>query len=44
MTNRDGIDSDANRKPLAFSDETLPVVSCKEVVHKDPVFVVFILL
>ncbi len=39
MSKRDGIDSDADRKPVVFNDETLPVISCKEVVHKDPVLV-----
>ena len=34
-------DSEANRKPVAFSDETLPVISCKEIIQKDPVFVFF---
>ena len=41
MSRRNGTDSDADRKPVVFSDETLPVVSCKEVVHKDPVLVFF---
>lgn len=42
-SNRDEKDSDENRKPLGFSDETLPVISCKEIVQKDPVFVLSIL-
>ena len=37
MTNRGETDSETNRKPVVFSDETLPVISCKEVVQKDPV-------
>ena len=37
MSNRNGTDTEGNRKPLAFTDETLPVISCKEIVHKDPV-------
>ncbi|CAF0871139.1 unnamed protein product [Adineta ricciae] len=36
-SNRDENDSDAFRKGLGFTDETLPVISCKEVVHKDPI-------
>lgn len=38
-SNRDENDPDASRKGLGFTDETLPVISCKEVVHKDPMFV-----
>ena len=41
-SNRDENDSDAFRKGLGFTDETLPVISCKEVVHKDPMFVLHI--
>ncbi len=41
MSRRDGNDFDGDRKPVVFSDETLPVVSCKEVIHKDPVLVFF---
>ncbi|CAF3800577.1 unnamed protein product [Rotaria magnacalcarata] len=36
-SNRDEIDSELNRKPVTFTDETLPVISCKEIVQKDPV-------
>ncbi|CAF1418009.1 unnamed protein product [Adineta steineri] len=36
-SNRDEIDSESNRKPALFTDETLPIVSCKEVIQKDPV-------
>jgi len=36
---RDENDSEGNRKPVVFTDETLPVISCKEVVQKDPMFV-----
>jgi hypothetical protein len=42
MSNRDETDSERNRKPVVFSDETLPVISCKEIIQKDPVFVVLI--
>jgi hypothetical protein len=38
-SNRDENDSETNRKPVVFHDETLPVISCKEIVQKDPVFV-----
>jgi len=38
-SNRDETDSETNRKPVVFNDETLPVISCKEIVQKDPVFV-----
>lgn len=38
-SNRDEVDSELNQKPVAFNDETLPVISCKEIVQKDPVFV-----
>lgn len=36
---RDEADSEGARKPVTFNDETLAVISCKEVVQKDPVFV-----
>jgi len=42
MSHRDGTDSETNRKPVVFIDETLPVISCKEVVQKDPVLVFLI--
>ncbi len=42
MSNRDETDSERNRKPVVFNDETLPVISCKEIIQKDPVFVVLI--
>lgn len=38
-SNRDETDSETTRKPVVFTDETLPVISCKEIVQKDPVFV-----
>ncbi|CAF4198446.1 unnamed protein product [Rotaria sordida] len=36
-SNRDERDSEIDRKPVVFNDETLPVISCKEVIQKDPV-------
>ncbi|CAF2352982.1 unnamed protein product [Rotaria sp. Silwood2] len=36
-SNRDETDSEINRKPVVFNDETLPVISCKEIIQKDPV-------
>jgi hypothetical protein len=42
-SNRDETDSETNRKPVVFNDETLPVISCKEIVQKDPVFVFFLI-
>ncbi|UJR27315.1 hypothetical protein I4U23_008608 [Adineta vaga] len=36
-SNRDENDLDTNQKSLGFTDETLPVISCKEAVHKDPI-------
>jgi hypothetical protein len=43
-SNRDETDSETNRKPVAFNDETLPVISCKEIVQKDPVFVFMLII
>jgi hypothetical protein len=41
-SSRDETDSETNRKPVVFNDETLPVISCKEIIQKDPVFVFFV--
>jgi hypothetical protein len=38
-SSRDGIADESARKSALFSDETLPVISCKEIVKKDPMFV-----
>lgn len=41
-TNRAETDSETSRKPVVFNDETLPVISCKEIIQKDPVYVLFV--
>ena len=38
-SSRDGIADESARKSALFNDETLPVISCKEIVKKDPMFV-----